>query len=125
MRGWREGAGKSGVHGYNMNADGTAVLSEHSDPSGVAVTGLHASVRAVFERSGIVTVAKGKSPVGAAVAAIGAGRPMPTMVLATLQANRAGGPRPVGGSRRGRRQAHDLSQPKVSTPTKVAYFVLN
>jgi hypothetical protein len=185
--GMTQGAGKSGVYGYNTNADGygvhghndatmthgylgrkdnavygaspvankAAVLGEHSDPTGVAVAGtntatqvqgglgawgmglfgsapvnlasaaLYVGGRAMFERAGLLTIAKGTSSISTNVAAIGAGGPMPTMVLATLQTNRAGVYIQAAVLNPVASKVTIYLNKKVSAATKVAFFVLN
>ncbi len=149
------GRRENGVYGASAVKGKAAVLGEHSDPTGVAVSGantatqvqgglgawgmglfgsapinlasaaLYVSGRAMFERAGILTIAAGKSSVSTNVAAIGASGPMPTMVLATLQTNRAGVYIQAAVLNPAASKVTVYLNKKVSAATKVAYFVLN
>jgi hypothetical protein len=104
-----------GVHADSMS--GTALVAV-SHGSGVA---LKADGPVVFSRSGLLTVAAGKSSISKAVGALSA----TSMVLATLQSNRAGVyiQAAVASRASGRITIH-LNK-KVTAATKVAYFILN
>jgi len=149
------GGKENGVYGASPVANKAAVLGEHSDPTGVAVSGantatqvrgglgawgmglfgsapinlasaaLYVGGRAMFERAGLLTIAKGTSSVSTNVAAIGAGGPMPTMVLATLQTNRAGVYIQAAVLNPAASKVTIYLNKKVSAATKVAFFVLN
>jgi hypothetical protein len=79
----------------------------------------------MFERAGLLTIAKGKSSVSTNVAAIGASGPMPTMVLATLQTNRAGVYIQAAVLDPAASKVTIYLNKKMSAATKVAFFVLN
>ena len=71
----------NGVHGYTTTASGVGVLAEN--PAGTALKAVGATV---FSRSGVITVAEGKSK----VTKTGAMLTTASLVLATAQQNVAG-----------------------------------
>jgi len=139
VRGSSSMAGSSGVYAYSTNAAGHAfygwnassntqgflcrgdVALQGSAPTDVTHYALVALGRISFpSRSGVLTIAAGKSSVSAAESALAAG----TIVLATLQTNRAGVyiQAAVASSASGKITIY-LNK-KVTAATKVAYFVL-
>jgi hypothetical protein len=149
------GGKENGLYGASPVTGGAAVLGEHSHPGGAAVYGsntathvggglgvmgvgvmgnapsdldhwaLVASGRAGFSRSGLLTIAAGKSSTSATVPALTAGAPMPSLVLATLQTNRAGVYIQAAVASPGSNKITIYLNKKVTAATKVAYFVLN
>ena len=143
--------GKSrGVYGFSPVANDAGVHGEHSSPEGAAVVGINTARgtkgglgfmsygvwgfaptdlnnwalqiagRVSFSQSGTLTIAAGKSSVSAAMPALSP----TTMVLATLQTNRAGVyiQAAVAGPAAGKITIY-LNK-KVTAATKVAYFIL-
>jgi hypothetical protein len=104
-----------GVHADSMS--GTALVAV-SHGSGVA---LKADGPVVFSRSGLLTIAAGKSSISKAVGALSA----TSMVLATLQANRAGVYIQAAVAGRASGKITIYLNKKVTAATKVAYFVLD
>jgi len=144
------GAGHRGVYGYGMTAQGVGVRGETEHAGARAVEGLNTATntygafgygvigvygrapsdlghlgltvagRVMFDRSGVLTIAKNKSSVSTSVPALSAD----SMVLATLQTNRAGVyiQAAVASPASGKITIH-LNK-KVTGSTRVAWFVM-
>jgi hypothetical protein len=128
--------GHCGVHGYGVKAGvegksmaGAGISGNTQDGVGVEAgvfpggsgLALRADGPVVFSRSGLLTIAAGKSSISKAVPALSA----TSMVLATLQTNRAGVyiQAAVASPRTGRITIY-LNK-TMPAATKVAYFVLD
>jgi hypothetical protein len=95
-------------------------------PSDLSHAGLVVAGRVMFHtRSGVLTIAKNTSSVSKAVAALDPAPAIPSMVLATLQANRPGVYVQAAVANPATGKITIYLNKKVSAATKVAYFILN
>ena len=146
------GSGTRGVYGSCAASDGIAVMGESSHAEGVAIQGWNhaastnggfgASNVAVFgyaptdrnhwgldisgrvsfsDRSGLLTIAANRSSISTAVPALTAG----SMVLATLQTNRAGIYIQAAVANPATGRITIYLNKRVTAATKAAYFVLD
>jgi hypothetical protein len=146
------GSGTRGVYGSCAASDGIAVMGESSHAEGVAIQGWNhaastnggfgASNVAVFgyaptdrnhwgldisgrvsfsDRSGLLTIAANRSSISTAMPALTAG----SIVLATLQANRAGIYIQAAVANPATGRITIYLNKRVTAATKAAYFVLD
>jgi hypothetical protein len=148
--GYLGGKGR-GVYGFSPVANNAGVHGEHSSPGGAAVVGINTATvaqgglgmaysavwglapndlnhwaleidgRVSFTQSGLLTIAAGKSSVSTTRPALNPA----TMVLATLQSNRAGVYIQAAVASPASGKITIYLNKKVTAATKVAYFVLS
>jgi hypothetical protein len=132
-------SGKSGVYGDSRTEDGFGVYGKNltsgtfgalgsgasgvwaSAPEDASHFALQVDGRVAFRRSGLLTIARNKSSVSATVPALTA----TSMVLANLQANRAGVYVQAAVASAASKKITIYLNKKVTAATKVAYFILD